>query len=100
PAPDFGLLERRATRRGRRRVAVVAAATAAVLAGSALVLTRAGVDRRTAPAERPEPTPKAATAPNGWVAVDAYQGDGEVYLGRLGADAHRLELAGSDAGSV
>ena len=35
PSPDFRELKRRATRRGRRRVAIVAAATAAVIAGSA-----------------------------------------------------------------
>ena len=41
PSPDFGELKRRATRRGRRRVAMVAgrSATAAVIAGSALSLT-------------------------------------------------------------
>ena len=72
PSPDFGELKRRATRRGRRRVAMVAAATAAVIAGSALAVTGLEDDRRTAPVVQPaNPGP---AAPNGWVAVDAYQG--------------------------
>ena len=98
PSPDFGELKRRATRRGRRRVAVVAAAaTAAVIAGSALAVTGLDDDRGTAPVEQPKPTPKPAPAPNGWVAVDAYQGGGDIYLVRPGEDARRLEVAGSDA---
>ena len=51
----------------------------------------------TAPVEQPKPTPKPAPAPNGWVAVDAYQGGGDIYLVRPGEDARRLEVAGSDA---
>ena len=46
PSPDFGELKRRAARRGRRRVALVAAATAAVIAGSVQVITGHDVDRR------------------------------------------------------
>jgi hypothetical protein len=60
-SPDFGELKRRATRRGRRRIAMVAAAaTAAVIAGSALAVTGLG-DRRTAPdpVEQPEPSSEA-----------------------------------------
>ena len=49
------------------------------------------------PVEQPKPTPKPAPAPNGWVAVDAYQGGGDIYLVRPGDDARRLEVAGSDA---
>lgn len=48
-SPDFGELKRRATRRGRRRVALVAAATAAVITGSALALTGLDDTRRSAP---------------------------------------------------
>ena len=55
PSPDFGQLQRRATRRGRRRVAMVAAATAAVIAASALALTGLDDGRRTAPVEQPKP---------------------------------------------
>ena len=93
PSPDFGELKRRATRRGRRRVAIVAAATAAVIAGSALALTGFDDNRRTDPVVQPKPGP----APNGWVAVDVYQGGGDIYLVRPGEDARRLEVAGSDA---
>jgi Tol biopolymer transport system component len=93
PSPDFGELKRRATRRGRRRVAMVAAATAAVIAGSVLAITGLDGDRQTGPVVQPNPGP----APNGWVAVDAYQGAGDIYLVRPGEDARRLEVAGSDA---
>jgi Tol biopolymer transport system component len=34
---------------------------------------------------------------NGWVAVDADEGGGDIYLVRPGEDARRLEVAGSDA---
>ena len=94
PSPDFGQLKRRAARRGRRRVVMVAAATAAVIAGSALAVTGLEDGRRTAPVVQPNPGP----APNGWVAVDAYQGGaGDIYLVRPGDQARRLEVAGSDA---
>ena len=98
--PDFGELERRAARRGRRRLALGAAAAAAVIGGSALAVN--GLDEtRTAPIEQPKPGPR----PNGWVAVDAYQGDyfhdvydGDViYLARPGEEPHQLQVAGSDA---
>lgn len=92
-SPDFGELQRRATRRGRRRVGVVAVAAAAVIAGSALAVTGLDDDRRMDPVEQPEPGP----APNGWVATDADQGGGDIYLVRPGEDARRLEVAGSDA---
>lgn len=51
-SPDFGELERRATRRGRRRVGMAAAACAAVIAGSALAFP-ALHERAVAPAEQP-----------------------------------------------
>jgi Tol biopolymer transport system component len=97
PAPDFGDLERRAIRRGRRRVVMVAVATAAVVVGSALAVTGLDDDRGTAPIEPPKPTPTLGPAPNGWVAVDADQGGGDIYLARPGENARRLEVAGSDA---
>ena len=103
PSPDFGQLKRRATRRGRRRVVMAAVATAAVIAGSALAVTGLDDGRRTAPVVQPNPGP----APNGWIVVDADQGDsgatrrglgdGDIYLVRPGEQAHRLEVAGSDA---
>lgn len=90
--PDFAELDRRATRRGRRRVAMVAGAAAALIAGSAVAVT--GLDEnRTAPVEQPAPGP----ARNGWIAVDAYQGGGDIYLARPGEDTRRLEVAGADA---
>ena len=54
PSPDFGELRRRATRRGRRRVAAVAAVTAAVIAGSVVAVTGLDGDRRTGPVEQPK----------------------------------------------
>jgi hypothetical protein len=54
PSPDFGELQRRATRRGRRRVVMVAAATAVVIAGSVLAIAERDHDRRTAPVEQPK----------------------------------------------
>ena len=98
--PDFGELERRATRRGRRRLALVAAVViAAVIAGSTVAMSGLDDDEGIGPVEHPKPTPKPATAPNGWVAVDAYQGGGGIYLVRPGDDVRRLEVAGSDAAS-
>lgn len=101
--PAFDNLKRRATLRGRRRVALVLATTAAVVAGAALAVPLIGLDddRRSVPVEQPKITPE----PNGWVAVDAYQGDffNDVYDGdvihlvRPGEDARRLQVAGSDA---
>ena len=92
PSPDFDELRRRATRRGRRRVVMVAVATAAVVAGSALAVSGLHEDRRTAPVEQPTIRP----APNGWVAVDAGHGGEGIYLVRPGEDARRLDVPGSE----
>ncbi len=92
--PDYSELKRRAARRGRRRAALVVAVTVAAIAGSALAVASIDGDRRTAP--DPVKLPKLAPAPNGWVAVDAYQGGGDIYLVRPGDSARRLEVAGSD----
>src|SRR4051794_2380069 len=90
PSPDFGELERRATRRGRRRLLAVAAVTATVVVGS--VLAVAGLNRHVAePAVPAIPLPGPAT--NGWVALDDDH-DG-VYLVRPGKRAHRLAIPGS-----
>ena len=59
PSPDFGELERRATRRGRRRIAMVSAVTAAVIVGSVLAVTHVDVHRRVAPIKPPAPVPTA-----------------------------------------
>ena len=67
---------------------VAKSAAAVVIAGSALVLTGLDDDRGHAPVEPPNPTPKPATAPNGGVAVDAYQGGGDIYLARPGDDLY------------
>ncbi len=101
--PDFGEIQRRATRRARRRgaaiaaatVAMVAATTAAVIAGSALSLTGPD-DRPAAPVQQPTPTP-APPGLNGWVAYGVDRGGGDIYLVRPGEKARRLEVAGSDA---
>jgi hypothetical protein len=55
PSPDFGELKRRATHRGRRRLVMVAAATAAVIAGSVLAISGLDDDRRTGPVVQPKP---------------------------------------------
>ena len=62
PSPDFGELKRRAARRGRQRVALVAAATVAVIAGSALVAAGLGDDRQTGPVS-PLTSPSANPTP-------------------------------------
>ena len=53
--PDFGVLERRATRRGRRRALLVAVATAAAVAGTLLAVSSLDDDRRTEPIDKPGP---------------------------------------------
>ena len=53
--PDFGDLKRRAIRRGRRRVALALATTAALIAGSALTVSGLDPDRRITPVEQPKP---------------------------------------------
>ncbi len=57
-SPDFSDLKRRATRRGRQRVVMIATATAAVIVGSAFAFT-GGLDnnRRTDPVDQPTPSP-------------------------------------------
>ncbi len=56
-SPDFSELERRATRRGRRRVVMVATLTAAVIVGSALAFTGGpDDDRRIDPVGQPTPS--------------------------------------------
>jgi len=60
PSPDFDELKRRATHRGHRRVGLVAAATAAVLAGSVAALSGLGDDPLTAPVEQPRLVVRAA----------------------------------------
>ncbi|HEX5091011.1 MAG TPA: hypothetical protein VFV89_24580, partial [Nocardioides sp.] len=60
--PRFGDLQRRATRRGRRRVALVLATTAAVLAGFALVVNGFGDHGRPSPAAPITPTPGPRSA--------------------------------------
>ena len=57
--PDFSELTARATRRGRRRVVRVAAATAAVVAGSVLAVIGPRDDRQAAPVEEPTPSVEA-----------------------------------------
>ena len=97
PSPDFGELERRATRRGRRRVAT---GRRRYRCGDRRIGACPHRPRRrptTDPVEQPNPTPKPAPAPNGWVRSTHHQGGGDIYLVRPGEDARRLEVAGSDA---
>ena len=61
PSPDFGELKRRATRRGRRRVAMAAAAAVAVIAGSALAATGLMATDGTGPVSEPGLTGKPVT---------------------------------------
>lgn len=63
----------------------------------ALAVTSLDDDRRTSPVEQPKPTRIPGPGVNGWVAVDAYQGGGDIYLVRPGEEARRLEVAGSGA---
>ena len=56
PSPEFGELKRRAAHRGRRRVAFMAAATVAVIAGTVLASSVVSVDRRADPAGPPAAT--------------------------------------------
>jgi len=80
PTPEFGELERRAIRRGRRRVAVLAVTAAAAITGSIVVAVTVDHDSRSAPLGPPEPL---GPAPNGWVAT-AGQGDAGISLVRPG----------------
>src|SRR5947207_2343950 len=76
PSPDFGELERRATRRGRRRVVMVAAATVAVVAGSVLAVTRVDDDRRNAPLVH---QPKLIQPPAATPTAEQIIADGHLY---------------------
>lgn len=84
----------------RNRAAAVLATTAAVaLVAAGAALTTGGT--RTEPAQPAAPgfpsTRTLGSDTNGWVAVDTWQGGGEIYLVRPGVDARRLEVAGSAA---
>lgn len=96
PPPAFDDLRHRASRRARGRVIMAAAGISAVIAGTSLAVAGLDDERRTAPVEQPTPIPKTMAAPNGWVAVDAWQGDGDIYLGRTGENARRLAIPGPD----
>jgi hypothetical protein len=73
PSPDFGELERRATRRGRRRVTMVAVAAVAAIVVGATVATGVldGVDRvgpvvdPTTRSPEPSPAPASPTTSSG-----------------------------------
>lgn len=91
PSPDFAEIRRRATRRGRRRVALAVAAATAAVVGSVGVGVGLDDDRRALPVEEPDPAPRPAT--NGWVAIDGEGGD--ISLVRPGEGARRIETAGS-----
>ncbi len=96
--PSYLAAGRKRARRNRAAAlfaTVAAVAVVAVLVAVAAAGTRGGAPQPAAPVVPNIPTPGPAT--NGWVAVDAYQGGGDIYLVRPGEDARRLEVAGSDA---
>ena len=92
-ATSYVVVGRKRVRRNRIRASFATVAAVAVVAA---VLAMTGVGTRSA-----EPPPASPTVPilgpgtNGWVAVDAYQGGGDIYLARPGEEARRLVIAGS-----
>lgn len=90
---------RRRARRNRAAALVATAAVVAVVAGVTALATGGAPD---APQPAPPIAPTIAipgTGTNGWVAIDSYQGGGDIYLVRTGEDARRLEVAGWDTAS-
>jgi hypothetical protein len=91
--------ERKAIRRARRRLARNATVGGfvglAVVAGALAGLRT--IQATPTPLEPATPLELRGPATNGWVAVDAYQNGGDIYLVRPGEDARRLEVAESDA---
>jgi Tol biopolymer transport system component len=84
-------------KRARRNRAVALATTLAAVAVAVVAVAGAAGTRGGTP-EPAAPAPPHIPAPaNGWVAVDAYQGGGDIYLVRPGEEARRLAVAGSDA---
>lgn len=96
--PSYVAAGRRRARR-KRAAALLAtvAAVAVVVAGAAVAGggTLGGAPQPAAPVDPNITGLRPGT--NGWVAVDAYQGGGDIYLVRPGEDARRLEVAGSEA---
>jgi len=95
-APDFGELERRATRRGRRRVGAVVVATASVIAGTVFAVSGLDDDRRTpAPIERPKVV--VGAVPVWYDAKGLHRGDvveqTPVEIGVLGENSDTLQGA-------
>ena len=94
--PSYVAAGRKRVRRNRAAALVATVAGVVVVAAAvAVVGTRDGASQPAGPIAPHVPEPGSGT--NGWVAVDAYQGDGDIYLARPGEDARRLEVAGSDA---
>jgi Tol biopolymer transport system component len=89
---------RKRARRNRAAVGIATvAAVAAAVAGAAVATsgTRGGAPQPADPVVPNTTTLGPGTA--GWVAVDASDGGGEIYLVRPGEDARRLEVAGAAA---
>jgi len=95
--PSYLAAGRRRARRNRAAAILATVAAGAVVAVLAAVGTRGAVPLPAAPYVPSTLAPGPATG--GLIAVDAYQGGGDIYLLRTGEDARRLEVAGSDAAS-
>jgi Tol biopolymer transport system component len=95
--PTSRALRRIRVGRAVRSGAVLAAVAALVIGGFAAGRSLSMNDALPPAEEQPKPTLGPAT--NGWVAVDAYQDGGGIYLVRPGEDARRLKVAGPGATS-
>jgi hypothetical protein len=95
--PSYVAAGRKRARRNRAAALVATAAAVAVVGAVAAVATSGTGNRSPEPAGPIVPGPPT-TGPdaNGWVAIDADQGGGDIYLIPPGQDARRLEIAGSD----
>lgn len=88
---------RKRARRNRAAALLGTVAVVATIAGGAALAQGRMDDKLPQPASPvgPSITP-LGPGTNGWVAVDAWQGGGEIYLLRPDEDARRLEVTGSD----
>ena len=96
--PSYVAAGRKRARRNRTAaVGATVAAVAVVVAGAAVATggTRGGAPQPADPVVHTTKTLGSGT--NGWVAVDASEGGGAIYLVRPGEDARLLEVAGSNA---
>ncbi|WP_107771057.1 PD40 domain-containing protein [Nocardioides sediminis] len=98
--PSYVAAGRKRARRNRVLSIIATTAAVAVIVAGTTLATGVTFTESPQPAAPGVPHSTALGAgTNGWVAVDAWQGGGEVYLVRPGADARPLEVAGSDGAS-